>query len=135
MKVEEKAIPGKFTKYEVARILGARSLQIAMDAPLLINISKERLEEINYDPMKIAKEEFEAEVLPISVKQPFPKKKSVKIKKIAEKDDVKDKQIEEAEEAEEKEIGGEGEIMELSNPEDEVAEEEVSGREGSEELQ
>ena len=135
MKLEEKASPGKFTKYEVARILGASSLQIAMDAPLLIDISKERLEEINYDPMEIAKEEFEAEVLPISVKQPFPKKKSVKIKKIAEKDDVKDKQIEEAEEAEEKEIGGEGEIMELSNPEDEVAEEEVSGREGSEELQ
>ena len=28
-----------FTKYEIARILGARALQIAMDAPLLLKIS------------------------------------------------------------------------------------------------
>ncbi|MCK4552903.1 DNA-directed RNA polymerase subunit omega, partial [Candidatus Pacearchaeota archaeon] len=29
----------QFTKYETARILGARALQIAMNAPLLIKIS------------------------------------------------------------------------------------------------
>jgi len=28
-----------FTKYEIARILGARALQVSMDAPLLIKIS------------------------------------------------------------------------------------------------
>ena len=137
MKSEEKASPDKFTKYEVARILGARALQIAMDAPLLKDISEERLEEMNYEPMKIAKEEFDSDVLPISVKQPFPKKKSVKIKKTVEKEEVKDKdkQAEEAEEAEEKDIEGEGEIMELATPEDEVIEEDVGGRESSEELQ
>ena len=32
-----------FTKYEKARILGARALQIAMNAPLLIKIKKEDL--------------------------------------------------------------------------------------------
>ena len=33
-----------FTRYEVARILGARALQIAMDAPLLLKISEEDLD-------------------------------------------------------------------------------------------
>ena len=124
----------KFTGYEVTRILGARALQIAMDAPLLTKIDKEKLEEINYDPMEIAKIEFEAGVLPITVKQPMPQKKSVKIKKSKE-DKAKDKILIEAEVAEEKEIGEEGEIMELATPEDEVAEEEERGREGNEELQ
>ena len=44
----------KFTKYEIARILGARALQIAMDAPLLYKINKQKLEEIRYDPLRIA---------------------------------------------------------------------------------
>ena len=38
----------KFSKYEVARILGARALQIAMNAPLLIKLSEEELENIEY---------------------------------------------------------------------------------------
>ena len=29
----------KFTRYEVARILGARSLQLAMNAPVLLKLS------------------------------------------------------------------------------------------------
>ena len=64
----------KYTKYEKARILGARALQLAMNAPILINISKEKLEDVNYDPLKIAQIEFDADILPISVKRPFPKK-------------------------------------------------------------
>jgi DNA-directed RNA polymerase subunit K len=43
-----------FTKYERARILGARALQIAMNAPLLIKITNEDLERINFDALKIA---------------------------------------------------------------------------------
>ena len=31
----------KFTRYEIARILGARSLQLAMDAPILLKLSPE----------------------------------------------------------------------------------------------
>ena len=68
-----------FTSYEVTRILGARALQIAMDAPYLTDIPKETLEKVNYDPMEIAKIELEAGVLPITVKQPMPIKKNVKI--------------------------------------------------------
>lgn len=122
----------EFTKYEKTRILGARALQIAMDAPLLIDIDKKELEEINYDPMEIAKIEFERDVLPITVKQPMPKKKSVKVKKTAEEQEREKT----AEEQEEKEISEEGEIMELATPEDEdTFEESASGRESSEELQ
>ncbi|MEM3074651.1 MAG: DNA-directed RNA polymerase subunit K [Candidatus Pacearchaeota archaeon] len=124
----------KFTDYEVARILGARALQIAMDAPILANIETKKLEEINYDPMEIAKIEFESDILPITVKQPMPKRRSVKIKKIKE-EDIKDKLIEEGKIQEEKEIDEEGEIMEMAIPEDEVIDEGLEGRESSEELQ
>ncbi|MBS3067036.1 DNA-directed RNA polymerase subunit K [Candidatus Pacearchaeota archaeon] len=122
-----------YTNYEKARILGARALQVAMDAPLLMKISDEKLEEINYNPIEIAKTEFDSEVLPITVKKPMPKRKSVAIKKTAQKVES-DKSIEDHEEKEEEEIVKEGEIMELANPEDEESFEEVSGREGSEEL-
>ena len=64
----------KFTKYEIARILGARALQISMNAPVLLKISKEDMEIINYDPLKIAEIEFYNGVLPITVRRPFPKK-------------------------------------------------------------
>ena len=63
-----------FTKYEVARIIGARALQISMNAPILINVEKEKLEELNYDPIKIAELEFKSGILQISIKRPMPKK-------------------------------------------------------------
>lgn len=63
----------RFTKYEKARIIGARALQIAMGAPILIKIEKEYLEKINFNPIKIAQDEFEKEVLPITIKRPLPK--------------------------------------------------------------
>lgn len=63
-----------YTKYEKARIIGARSLQLAMGAPILIDIKPEKLKKINYSPIEIAKIEFEAEVLPITIKRPLPKK-------------------------------------------------------------
>ena len=56
-----------FTKYERARILGARALQIAMNAPLLIKINKEDLEKIKFDSLKIAEIELNEGILPISI--------------------------------------------------------------------
>lgn len=64
----------EYTKYEIARIIGARALQISANAPILIKLSKEELEKLNYDPIKIAQLEFEAGILPITVRRPFPKK-------------------------------------------------------------
>ena len=68
-------IEEQFTKYEIARILGARSLQLAMDAPILLKLTKEEEEELNYDTLKIAEKELEAGVLPITVKRPLPSAK------------------------------------------------------------
>jgi len=122
----------QFTKYEIARILGARALQIAMDAPLLIKIEKAELEAIKYDPIKIAETEFNSGVLPITVKRPMPKKIEGKLKKeIVPEIKKEDKNIEKKEKHEEKEIRAEGEIMELAQPDDEV-EEEIVEEEGVE---
>ena len=113
-----------FTKYERARILGARALQIAMNAPLLIKISQEDLERIKFDSLKIAEIELESDILPISIKKPFPQKKEEKLRR-PKGPQISEKKIEEKEVEEEEDITKEGEIMELATPEDEV-EEEVS---------
>ena len=125
----EEKLKEKFSKYEAARILGARALQIAMNAPLLIKLSKEDLEKIRYDALKIAEIEFESGVLPISVKKPFPLKKEEKLERIKEK--KSEKKIGEERIGEEEEIAKEGEIMKLVNPEEEMEEEEK--KDGAEE--
>ncbi len=66
------------TKYEIARMLGARALQIAMGAPFMIKLSEEDLEKIGYNPIRIAQMELAADVLPLSVKRPVPKNKEHK---------------------------------------------------------
>jgi len=65
----------KLTKYEIARIVGARALQISMGAPFLIKFGKKDLEEVNYNPVEIAKREFEKGILPITIKRPLPMKR------------------------------------------------------------
>lgn len=70
----KKEIEEIYTPYEKARILGARALQISANAPILLKIEKEKLEQLNYDPIKIAELEFQANVLPITVRRPLPKK-------------------------------------------------------------
>jgi len=112
----------KFTKYETARILGARALQIAMDAPLLFKINKEELEKISYDSLKIAEIEFNANVLPITVKRPLPRRLEAKLKREQE-EEKKEGEAEKLEKKEETEIKEKGEIMELVKPEDEIEEE------------
>jgi DNA-directed RNA polymerase subunit K len=107
-----------FTRYERARILGARALQIAMNAPLLIKISQDDLEKIKFDALKIAEVELNSDVLPISIKKPFPQRKKEKLRRIRESS-VTDEKIEEIEAKEEEEIAKSGEIMEIANPEDE----------------
>jgi len=65
----------KYTKYEKARIIGARALQISMGAPFLFKMDKEDLVKINYNPVDIAKMEFDKGILPITIKRPLPKRK------------------------------------------------------------
>ena len=59
-----------YSKYEKARIIGARALQIAMGAPFLIKLTKEDLIKLKYNTLSIAKLEFEKDVLPITIKRP-----------------------------------------------------------------
>lgn len=62
----------EFTKYEKARLIGSRALQISMGAPFLIKLSKKDLEDLKFNPVEIAKREFEKGVLPITVRRPLP---------------------------------------------------------------
>ena len=49
-------------RYEKARIIGARALQVAYGAPVLIETD-------NTEPILIAAEEFDADVLPFTVRR------------------------------------------------------------------
>lgn len=62
----------KHTKYEVARMIGSRALQISMGAPFLVKLSEEDLAKIGYNPIEIAKLELSKDLLPITVKRPLP---------------------------------------------------------------
>jgi len=54
----------EFTRFEVARIIGARALQISMGAPLLAKPPKEE-----YNVLELAKMEFEKGKIPITVRR------------------------------------------------------------------
>jgi DNA-directed RNA polymerase subunit K len=137
---KKREIEEKFTRYEIARILGARALQIAMNAPVLLKVGKEELQNINFDPLKIAEIEFYAGVLPITVKRPLPRKTEEKLlpreiepkakeaKKQKEKEIKKEekKPQEEVKQKAEEEITKEvedTEVMEMATPTDEAEEE------------
>ncbi|VDM00784.1 unnamed protein product [Schistocephalus solidus] len=54
------------TKYERARVLGARALQLSMSAPVMVELSGER------DPLKIAEKELRANKIPIIIRRYLP---------------------------------------------------------------
>lgn len=54
----------EYTRFERARIIGARALQLSMGAPPLIEMP----EEVR-DPVQIALAEFEADAIPLTVKR------------------------------------------------------------------
>ena len=51
----------EYTRYEKARIIGARALQISRGAPVMIKTDTN-------DPIEIAEQEFEQNVIPIDVR-------------------------------------------------------------------
>ena len=59
----------QLTKYEKARIIGSRALQIALGAPILVKLSEEELKKARYDPLEIAKIEFTQGLVPITIKR------------------------------------------------------------------
>ena len=54
-----------YTRFERARVIGARALQISAGAPPLVKIEEE-------DPIKIAEMEFSRGVIPLGVKRKEP---------------------------------------------------------------
>ncbi len=67
-KVFVEAWKGKLTKFERARIIGARALQLALGAPPLIDVSKLKSDDV----FTIAEAELESGVLPITVRRVYP---------------------------------------------------------------
>jgi len=54
----------KYTRFEKARIVGARALQISMGAPTLMKVPKDTI-----TPIDIAMLEFKEDAIPITVKR------------------------------------------------------------------
>lgn len=67
MKLNLELPKNTFTAYEKSRIIGSRSLQLSQGAPILIDLSDEELQELNYNSIEIAKKEFAEGKLPIQV--------------------------------------------------------------------
>ena len=67
---EEKEVsvgPAKLTRFEKARIVGARALQIAMGAPIIVEVPETR-----GGPIDIALLELESGILPITIRRTLP---------------------------------------------------------------
>jgi DNA-directed RNA polymerase subunit K/omega len=63
------------TKYEKARLIGARALQISMGAPFLMEFSEKDLAKFKFNTVEIAKAEYAAGVIPIDIKPTMPHEK------------------------------------------------------------
>ncbi len=59
--------PAKLTRFERARIVGARALQIAMGAPIIIEAP-----EVRAGPIDIALLELDSGILPITIRRTLP---------------------------------------------------------------
>jgi len=60
--------PEYLTRFERSRIIGAVALQISMGAPILIELD----EDMEYNPIEIAKLELEQGVLPLTIRRTTP---------------------------------------------------------------
>ncbi|HXY83463.1 MAG TPA: DNA-directed RNA polymerase subunit K [Candidatus Saccharimonadales bacterium] len=66
--------PKKLTRFERARIVGARALQISMGAPVLLDI-----QESSMSPIQIGELELQEGALPISIRRALPDGTSMNI--------------------------------------------------------
>jgi DNA-directed RNA polymerases I, II, and III subunit RPABC2 len=64
--ISERVTTAYLTKYERARILGTRALQISMNAPVLVNLEGET------DPLTIAQKELRERVIPLIIRRTLP---------------------------------------------------------------
>ena len=66
--------PKKLTRFERARIVGARALQISMGAPVLLDLSQGSM-----SPIQIGELELQEGILPISIRRSLPDGTSMNI--------------------------------------------------------
>lgn len=57
----------RLTRFEVARIVGARALQVALGAPILVEVKDNK-----FDPIEIAEKEFKENKIPMTIKRTLP---------------------------------------------------------------
>lgn len=55
----------RYTRFERARIVGARALQISMGSPVLVDLKDESI----IDPIEIAIREYDMGAIPMTVKR------------------------------------------------------------------
>ena len=67
----QKTEPRKLTRYEKARLIGARALQISSGAQFLVKLTQQELEAIRFNPIEIAKLEFEQDLIPMEVRPTY----------------------------------------------------------------
>jgi len=79
-KIFEESWKNRLTKYEIARIISARALQLAMGASPLIDTNNLPFNDV----ISIAEEELKRGVLPITVRRVYPNGKIelVSVKKV-----------------------------------------------------
>ena len=63
---QERVTTPFMTKYERARVLGTRALQIAMGAPVMVELEGET------DPLEIARKELKEQKVPIIIRRYLP---------------------------------------------------------------
>ncbi|MCX8158316.1 MAG: DNA-directed RNA polymerase subunit K [Candidatus Diapherotrites archaeon] len=63
----------KLTRFEIARLISARALQLALGAPLLIKAEEKTT------MLDLAKREFEEKVIPLTVLREYPNGKVEKV--------------------------------------------------------
>jgi len=59
--------PPKLTRFERARIIGARALQVSLSAPILVELPSSVI-----DPIDIALSELREDVLPMTIRRVLP---------------------------------------------------------------
>ena len=57
----------RFTRFEVARIISARALQIALGAPVLLKVKQDK-----FDPTELAVKEFKECKIPMTIRRTLP---------------------------------------------------------------
>jgi DNA-directed RNA polymerase I, II, and III subunit RPABC2 len=65
--INERITTKYLTKYEKARVLGARALQISKNAPVMVNLTPGE-----WDPLKIAEKELREKKIPFIIRRYLP---------------------------------------------------------------